>query len=98
MYSRRVLCYHDPQGVLDHAALAFIVADERREHRQPGGVRRGPAGGSERVGDEVQLRAVRRAPAVRGQLYKPCFPDRACRQRDDYGMAIVNTESILPQP
>ena len=71
------LCDHDPQRVLDHSTLAFIVPHQRRKHRQAGRVAGSPAGGTQRIGIQIEFRAVRRLPAGRGQFRQPRFPNRA---------------------
>ncbi len=79
----------DSQGVLHHSALAFIVTHERRKHRQTRRVPGSPASRTQRVGIQIELRAVRGLPAARCQLRQPGFPNRAGTGRDDDGVAIA---------
>ena len=53
--------HREPHGVLDHAALDLVVADDRREDRQSGRVGRSPAVGPQLVRLQIEdRRAVAR--------------------------------------
>ena len=78
------------QCVFHHAALALIVTRHRRKHRQTGGIARGPPGRPQIIGSEIELRSVRRLPAVLRQFGLPHFPDRSDSGGDNDGVTVAS--------
>src|SRR6202011_5221155 len=77
------LGYDQPNGVLDHPALTFIITHQRRKHWQARGVAGGPAGRPQSVGVQIEFGTVRSLPAIWGQLHLPRLPNRTDARRDD---------------
>ena len=84
--------------MLDHAALAFVVTRQGGKHRQAGGIARGPAGRTQRIAPEVELRAVGCLPARADQFGLPHFPQRPAAGLDDDRVAVaaVVIDVLLP--
>ena len=87
----------EAQRVVDRAARDLVVAREAGEDRQPGRVRRRPAGRAERVRAQVPDRAGARRPAAaasgrartaRRACTRPCRASSACRSPSDCAPAL----------
>ena len=81
--------HDDAAGMFDHAALTFIVTDERRKHGKAGGVSRGESGRAQRVALQIEPGSIRRFPICAVQLRLPRLEGEARAGLDNNRMAIA---------
>ena len=88
----------DAKGVVDVAARHFVVADDRRQDRQAGGIRGRPALGSQAIRVQIERRCLRRLPAGVGQTRLPELVKAAARRIDHDQVTIARTLALELRP
>ena len=84
----------DAKGVADVAARHLVVADDRRQDRQAGGIRGCPALGSQAIRVQIERGCLRGLPARVGETRLPELVKAAARRIDHDQVTIARTLAL----